>query len=109
VQRHTKHCILLGALITIILALCFVVKGEDKQERRYIRILAKDPQTNGRAIMPMVAPIVFVRQIAGPELPEDKGSTACHWSQTIENGKPVIVGDCDQGVKLVVTGLDLNY
>jgi hypothetical protein len=92
----------------------FVLRGcsaraDERVERRYIRILAKDPQTNGRAIMPMVAPIVFVRQIAGPELPEDKGSTACHWSQKIENGKPVIVGDCDQGVKLVVTGLDLNY
>jgi hypothetical protein len=85
------------------------LRADERIERRYIRILAKDPQTNGRAIMPMVAPIVFVRQIAGPELPEDKGSTACHWSQTIENGKPVIVGDCDQGVKLVVTGLDLNY
>ena len=107
-HKHTKHCLMLAGLNALILTGAFL-QADEHVERRYIKILAKDPATNGRAIMPVVAPIVFVRQTKGPVLPEDKGSTACHWSEKIVNAKPVVVGDCDQGVELVVTGIDLNY
>lgn len=107
-RKHTKHCLILAAINVVVLTAAFL-HADEKIERRYIKILAKDPATNGRAIMPVVAPVVFVRQTKGPELPEDKGSTACHWSEKVVNNKPLVVGDCDQGVELVVTGIDLNY
>lgn len=89
-------------IITLI-SLVLLLAGN---ERRDVRILGKD---KGEIIMaPHVPPVIFVRQTAGDPLPE-KGSISCHWNEEKRDKRPVIIGDCEHGVKLEMTGIDLNF
>ena len=81
-----------------------------KLESRDITIIGVDEKNplSGRVLVPHVPPIIYVKQTAGTLLPE-KGSVACHWHEEIKDTVPHIVGDCENGVQLLVTGMDLNY
>src|SRR5437879_3534786 len=82
---------------------------------RFVRIIGSftDSTFKGRqyAIVPAVAPTIIVEQIAGVPLPS-KGITACHWrqEQVKDSGLEYkqVVGHCEDGVKLVVTFIDLE-
>jgi hypothetical protein len=79
-------------------------------QTREIKIIGRDdknPET-GRVIVPQIAPIMYIRQTAGPDLP-DKGSLSCHWHEEVIDGVPHVIGDCEGGVRVLVTGIDLNY
>lgn len=76
---------------------------------RDIAIIGKGERSeNERVLLPRVAPVIYVRQTSGATLPE-KGSISCHWHQEDKNDSPVVVGDCEGNVHLVITGIDLNY
>lgn len=73
-----------------------------------VRILGRDDtQKNGYVMLQHVAPIMFVRQLAGPPLPET-GSVACHWDFITAKDGERIMGHCEGGVVVQLTGLDLN-
>jgi len=64
-------------------------------------------------LQPHIAPILYVKQVAGPEMPAN-GSLGCKWEQgnlNTPNGDPIkiLVGKCENGVVLHLTGIDLNH
>jgi hypothetical protein len=77
---------------------------------RDITIIGRDERNpeSGRVLVPHVAPIIYVRQTSGEPLPE-KGSISCTWREEVTDGLPKVIGDCAEGVQVVVTGIDLNY
>lgn len=80
-------------------------------DKRDITVLRRDStHVNEYALMPHLSPVVFVRQVAGHPMPE-KSNLSCHWSQLVDSktGLPSVVGDCDENVRLIITGIDLNY
>jgi hypothetical protein len=95
-------------LLPVLLALAMPAVMSDKRDITVLRRDATHP--NEYALMPHLSPIVFVRQVGGHSLTE-KRDLSCHWSQSIDlkSGLPNVVGDCDGDVKLVITGIDLNY
>jgi hypothetical protein len=93
--------------LKILLAPLLLFIAAAPTDTRAIRIIGVDEQNpqSGRVLVPHLPPVIYVRQIAGDKLPTD-GSINCHWQQ--EAG-PKLVGTCEDGVKLIVTGIDLNY
>jgi hypothetical protein len=77
---------------------------------RDITIIGVDEKNplSGRVLVPHIPPVIYVKQTAGTLLPE-KGSVSCHWHEETKDTVPHIVGDCEGGVQLLVTGMDLNY
>jgi hypothetical protein len=70
----------------------------------------KDGET---VLMPHVAPIIGVKQVSGPPIPEH-GSLACNFKQETETtprGEKVhvLAGYCEQGIVVHVTSIDLNH
>lgn len=95
---------------TILLSLLLAANVSAVSDKRDISILGadeKNPKT-GRILMPHVPPVIWVRQTKGAAMPE-KGSVGCHWQEVIREARALIVGTCDDGVELVITGIDLNY
>lgn len=95
-------------LLPLLLILALPTVMSDKRD---ITVLRRDStHQNEYALMPHLSPVVFVRQVGGRPMPE-KGNLSCHWSQLVDSktGLPRVEGDCDNDVKLVITGLDLNY
>jgi hypothetical protein len=87
----------------------FLLLAAGTSDKRDIQILGPDPDAvGGHILLPHVPPIIYVRQTKGPALPE-KGSLSCHWDQQNKDGRPYLVGTCDDNIELIVTGLDLNY
>jgi hypothetical protein len=80
-------------------------------DKREITILHRDTShPNQYALMPHLSPVIFVRQIEGHSLTE-KRDLLCHWSQEIDpkTSLPNVIGNCAENIKLVITGIDLNY
>jgi hypothetical protein len=80
-------------------------------DKRDITVLRRSPQApNEYALMPHLSPAIYVKQVSGHPMAE-KTDIQCHWSQQVsaQTGLPSVTGDCDNGVKLVITGIDLNY
>lgn len=95
-------------LLPLLLILALPTVTSDKRD---ITVLRRDSShSNEYALMPHLSPVVFVRQVAGHPMAE-KGNLSCHWSQLVDSktGLPLVEGDCDNDVKLVITGIDLNY
>lgn len=93
----------IAILIAIIGVLCGTVYA---QEKRAVRILGRNG--NEIVIEPYTPPVLYVKQTAGKSLPE-KGAVICSWEKDVVNSQPVIIGSCENGVRLEITGLDLNY
>ena len=75
----------------------FVVVGKDKTEFIF---------------QPHVAPMLWVRQVSGPAIPE-KGSLNCTWKpETIKTPKGdtihILAGYCEGGVVVHLISMDLN-
>jgi hypothetical protein len=80
-------------------------------ERRDYEVWGKkDGET---VLMPHVAPIIGVKQVSGPPIPEH-GSLACNFQQesaVTPKGDKIhyMVGYCEQGIVVHVVSIDLNH
>ena len=68
---------------------------------------------NETVLMPHIAPILWVKQISGPKMPEH-GSIACEFkpeTKTTPKGDTVQVlnGHCEGGVVVALMAIDLNH
>lgn len=64
-------------------------------------------------IMPHISPLLGVKQIAGPPIPE-KGSLDCEFNQESEvsphgDNLKILVGRCSGGVVVHLISIDLNH
>lgn len=83
--------------------------GTDKPARD-VRILGTDPaDAHGRILSPHIAPVLFVHQVSGDELPTS-GSVSCSWDSVMVGKRQAeIFGHCENGAVVQLTGIDLNY
>ena len=98
-----RMLITLGLLVLFATIFCMVVFGK---ERRVFSILGKDKAEF--VIQPMVAPILYVRQVSGSPMPES-GALGCEFKTDIVNGVKTVAGYCENGVVVHLTGIDLNH
>ena len=79
-------------------------------ETRNFRVLGKDKQDF--VLQPHVAPLFSVKQISGPAIPET-GSLNCIFKNEarLSGGSiiQVLVGYCEGGIVVEITGIDLNH
>jgi len=102
--------VILTVVGIILVILCSAAVIYSAEKRAY-EIWSKDKDEF--VLMPHVAPILWVKQTAGPKLPEH-GSLDCEWKQettvTILGEKfHYLAGYCENGVVLHLTGIDLNH
>lgn len=107
-----KHSVL-GVLI-IVIALwgaAPVFKAHAAGDAHYFRFVGVQQQE--LVFQPMTPPLFGVQQISGPKI-EEHALLRCKWNNEdlkTEHGDPypALIGDCENGVKLRVTGIDLNH
>ena len=80
-------------------------------ETRNFKVLGKDKQEF--VLQPHVAPLFSVKQISGPAIPET-GSLNCIFKneeRKTPSGDTIIalVGYCEGGIIVEITGIDLNH
>jgi hypothetical protein len=93
-------------LIGLLLLVAGLAVAKDVKERRAFTILGRDGKNF--ILQPMVAPIVWVKKIEGPNMPEN-GSVHCEFKTGYENGTKVVNGYCEKGIVIQLTGIDLNH
>lgn len=94
----------------IILTLFILVGAAIAHETRNFSVIGKDKE--GFIFQPHVAPVLWVKQISGPAIPE-KGSLNCTWKpEAIKTPKGdtihILAGYCEGGVVVHLISMDLN-
>lgn len=96
--------------VVAMVVLCSIIAVYASEKRNYEVWGRKDAEV---IIMPHVAPVLYVKQVAGPPIPE-KGSLDCVFAQESEvsphgDNLKILVGHCSDGVVVNLVGIDLNH